>query len=117
MKHTIVLLLCLMGALAQAQHTTVTSLAATTGDTELRHLPPASKRALWTFEAKGWAPIVQDIIRGRIYCSWADGHGGVIECPPDATGCAVFANSFRAAVGCIDEHNRVVGGLGLWRNR
>lgn len=124
MKHAILWsLLLVCGSLAQAQETTVTSLASTIGDAELfrapnaQHLPPASQELLWTFESKGWAPIVQDIIKGRIYCSWADGQGGVIECPPEATGCAVFANDFRAAVGCIDEHNRVVGGLGLWRNR
>ena len=105
---------------AQAQ-TPVTTFAATTGDAELllstTTLSPAAPDAIWTFAFKEWLPIVQTVIRGRLLCHWNDGHGGVIECPPEAVACAVFANATTAAIGCMDANNRVVGGLGLWRER
>lgn len=80
-------------------------------------IEPISKGLSQQLHRKGLMPLYVDKIQGLLTCSWADGLGGAIECPPTAVTCGVYGNSTHLFIACVDEHNMMVGGLELKRTR
>lgn len=78
-------------------------------------IKPISKGLSQRLHNKGLLPLHVDHIQGLLTCSWSDGLGGSIECPPNAVTCGVYGNSTHLFIACVDEHNMMMGELQLKR--